>query len=51
MTIVITAASETTVSGSYSPAWINETHTTRALSPSEYYPAEQELLVELNKHF
>jgi len=39
--IVITAASNTQVSGSYSPGWIIETFTTTALSPAEYYPAEQ----------
>jgi hypothetical protein len=51
MPIVITSSAQTRVSGSYSPSWIVETFTTAALSPAEYYPAEQEFLNAISRRF
>lgn len=44
MPLVITSSAQTRVSGNYSPNWIAETFTTTALSPAEYFPAEQEMV-------
>jgi len=48
MPLVITSSAQTRVSGNYSPNWIVETFTTTALSPAEYFPAEQEMVSSLS---
>jgi hypothetical protein len=48
MPLVITSSAQTRVSGSYSPSWISETFTTTALSPAEYFSAEEEMVNTLS---
>lgn len=50
MPMVITAGSLTQVSTSYSPDWITVTTSTAALSPAEYYPAEQEFVTAISEN-